>query len=249
MPRVAATGVQPAEDSRERGGDADQGGEPHGHWFYQTLDSPAPVRSSPRLAIVHGALDALLATTDRSARRDSDPVSFVHRYARDDDREVVGLVAASLAFGNVTAIRAKVAIVLDALGPSPAEAVDAGDGAGLARALRGFVHRVWKGDDVAAMLANAGAIRREHGSLGRALARFLEDADASGLDREDAFVEALARLADALRGRRPSRGLRHLVPIPAPAARAGACSSTCAGWRVPVMGSISGSGRSTRPVW
>ena len=171
------------------------------------------MRSSPRLEIVHGALDALLATTDRAARRDTDPVSFVHRYERDDDREVVGLVAASLAFGNVTAIRAKVAIVLDALGPAPAAAIDGATPAALARSLRGFVHRVWKGDDVAAMLANAGALRRAHGSLGHALARFLAHADAEH-DPEEAFVEALARLADALRGPDPSRGLRHLVPDP-----------------------------------
>lgn len=172
------------------------------------------MRSSPRLEIVHGALDALLATTDRTARRDTDPVSFVHRYEDDADREIVGLVASSLAFGNVTAIRAKVAVVLDALGPSPARALDAMDRAALGRALRGFAHRVWKGDDVAAMLASAGAVRREHGSLGRALASFLAQADHSIDDPEDAFVEALARLADALRGPDPSRGLRHLVPDP-----------------------------------
>lgn len=172
------------------------------------------MRSSERLEIVHQKLDALLARTDRAARRDADPVSFVHRYSEDGDREIAGLVAASLAFGNVTAIRAKVAIVLDVLGPAPARAIERTDRAALDALLRGFAHRVWKGQDVAAMLANAGGIRHAHGSIGVALARFLDEADRELADRDAAFLEALARLADALRGRRPSRGLRHLVPDP-----------------------------------
>ncbi|MDQ3031551.1 MAG: DUF2400 domain-containing protein, partial [Myxococcota bacterium] len=69
-------------------------------------------------------------------------------------------------------------------------------------------------EDVAAMLAGAAALRREHGSLGAAFALFLARRDRSGLAPDDAFVEALADLADALRGRDPSRGLKHLVPDP-----------------------------------
>lgn len=170
--------------------------------------------SSHRLEIVRARLDALLATTDARARRDADPVSFVHRYQAGADREVVGLIAASLAFGNVTAIRAKVAIVLDALGPSPAATLDREGRAALERRLRGFVHRVWRGPDVAALLAGAGSLRRAHGSLGAAFAGFLAAADDELDDPDAAFVEALARLADALRGRSPSRGLKHLVPDP-----------------------------------
>jgi uncharacterized protein (TIGR02757 family) len=163
-----------------------------------------------RAALVQERLDALLATTDARARRDADPVSFVHRYEGAADREVVALVASSLAFGNVVAIRAKVAIVLEALGPSPARTIDREGRAALSARLRGFRHRVWKGADVSAMLANAGAVRRAHGSLG---ARFATLVAGEG-EGDLAFLEALARLADDLRGPRASRGLRHLVPDP-----------------------------------
>lgn len=172
------------------------------------------MRTSPRLAIVRQRLDALLAGTDAAARREADPVSFVHRYAEPGDREVVALIAASLAFGNVVAIRAKVAVVLGALGPSPARTVEAESRDALEARLAGFVHRVWRGPDVAAMLAHAGAVRRAHGSIGAAFAAHLRDADAALADRDAAFIEALARLADILRGDDPSRGLRHLVPDP-----------------------------------
>ncbi|WP_236606364.1 TIGR02757 family protein [Sandaracinus amylolyticus] len=178
------------------------------------LDCPTPVRSSPRLELVRERLDALLLSTDAVARRDADPVSFVHRYARAEDREVVALIAASLAFGNVVAIRGKVALVLKALGESPAATIDRESREALETRLHGFVHRVWRGPDVAAMLANAGVIRRDHGSLGAAFATGLRACDAEIEDQDEAFVEALARLADALRGEDASRGLRHLVPDP-----------------------------------
>ena len=151
-------------------------------------------------------LDQLVDSTDRASRREADPVGFVHRYESADDQEVVGLIAASLAFGNVVAVRRSVQRVLDTLGPAPAEAVDGRSRAQLHRPLKGFVHRVWKGQHVAAMLANAGAIRRAHGSLGE---RFTALAVGAGDLRE-----GLARFADELRGPDPDRSLRHLVPDP-----------------------------------
>lgn len=160
----------------------------------------------PRDVRLARRLDELLATYDVDAHLRADPVSFVHR-APPEDREVVGLLAASLAFGNVVAVRASVARAIDRLGPSPSRAVDGMDEKALRKRLAGFVHRVYRGDDVARMLAGAGALRRAHGSLGAAFGRELS---ATGGD----LRESLARLADALRGPNPSRGLAHLVPDP-----------------------------------
>src|SRR5581483_3882570 len=60
-----------------------------------------------RQKAVKVALDRVRARCDVAARREADPVAFVHRYDRRDDKEIVALVAASIAFGNVTTIRAK----------------------------------------------------------------------------------------------------------------------------------------------
>lgn len=152
-------------------------------------------------------LDALVASQDARARLAEDPVSFVHRYASPEDREIVGLLASHLAFGNVKAIRAKVARALDVLGESPSGAARSWGEARLRRRLDGFAHRVWKGPDVARLLARAGRAQGDHGSLGAAMHAHL---DATGGD----LREALARLADALRGPDPSRGLAHLVSDP-----------------------------------
>ena len=149
-------------------------------------------------------LDALLVSFDFAAHRERDPISFAHR-AAPRDREVVALLAALLAFGNVVAVRRSIARALDRLG-SPAEVVDRASARELTKRLDGFVHRVWRGEDLASMLARAGRIRREHGTLGAA---FAEHHRKSGDVRE-----SLARLSDDLRGRDPSRGLAHLVSDP-----------------------------------
>lgn len=157
-------------------------------------------------SLLRERLDHLVATHDVAARRAADPVSFVHRYADPEDQEVVGLVAASLAFGNVVSIRRSVARVLDVLGPRPAEAIGRTRRGTLERRLGGFAHRVWKGPHVAALLANAARVRRREGSLGESLARRLES--------HGALREALADFADDLRGPDADRGLRHLMPDP-----------------------------------
>jgi uncharacterized protein (TIGR02757 family) len=148
----------------------------------------------------------LIHTFDFAAHRRSDPVAFVHRHRDPHDQEVVALVAALLAFGRVESIRRSVERVLDALGPRPAETVDRSDRKALERRLRGFVHRTFRGPDVAAMLANAGRVRARHGNVGAAFARHLDEAGD--------LREALARLSDALRGRGAGRGLAHLVADP-----------------------------------
>lgn len=161
----------------------------------------------PRMSRVRDRLDALVATHDVAQNLAADPLGFVHR-AAPDDREVVALLAATLAFGNVKAIRASIARVLTAIGDSPSATIDRESEAALAARLTGFAHRVYKGADVARMLANAGALRRAHGTLGAFFAaRYRENGD---------LREALAVLADALRGATPppSRGLAHLVPDP-----------------------------------
>ncbi len=177
---------------------------------------------APRLVVARegpslGAqLDALLARTDVGARRDEDPVSFVHLHADAADREVVGLIAALLAFGNVKAIRSSIGRVLETLGPSPARAIAELSERELATRLRGFVHRVYVGRDVARVLARAADLRRSHGSIGSAFAASSSEASVEvpsyAASRAPIF-RGLAGFGDALRaGGAAGPGLAHLVP-------------------------------------
>jgi uncharacterized protein (TIGR02757 family) len=159
------------------------------------------------LSVVREALDDVLARCDVEARVASDPVEYVRRYEGREDAEIVALIASAVAFGNVTALRAKLADALDRIGEGPARAAD--DEQAIKRALRGWKHRVWVGDDLARMIVGARKVQRAHGSLG---ARFSADLAAA-----PEFREALARFVDAIRAaggldRVSRRSERDLLP-------------------------------------
>jgi len=153
-------------------------------------------------------LDTLVASTDARARLDADPLGLVRALGSRADREVGGLIAATLAFGNVVAIRRSITRVYDALDGAPAHAADTLGEVELKRRLRSFVHRVYRGEHVARMLARAGKLRAEHGTLGDAFAACMDQDTTAGL------VRGLSRWAEALRGPSPARGLAHLLPDP-----------------------------------
>jgi uncharacterized protein (TIGR02757 family) len=157
-------------------------------------------------AKIKAVLDGVRARADLRARRATDPVDFVHGYRSRADRELVALVAANLAFGNVKAIRMKVRDLLDRLGPSPSKAAE--DERGIHAALEGWKHRVFRGEDVARLLVGARVVQREEGSLGDAFVRELRAADAASADeppfgdheaRHEALREALAAFCDRIR--------------------------------------------------
>ncbi|KPK13747.1 MAG: hypothetical protein AMJ62_14415 [Myxococcales bacterium SG8_38] len=149
----------------------------------------------------------MLAECDAELTRRRDPVDFAHRYEEPRDREVAGLIAASLAFGNAVAARQSIDRALSVLGPHPAERITGVSRAELQRDLHGFVHRIYRGEHLAILLSQAAALLREHATLGRAFAQFHAESDGD-------FREALARFADALRGDAASRSMRHLVSDP-----------------------------------
>ena len=155
---------------------------------------------------IRQCLDALLEDFRRQLAVGRDPVGFVHRYARPPDQEVVGLVAASLAFGNVVAIRQSVERALELLGSEPAALVAEADAEELRKRLHGFKHRIYRGEHLAQMLSGARGLLCDHGTLGNAFSSFHRETGD--------FRESLARFADALRGDARDRSMRHLVSDP-----------------------------------
>jgi uncharacterized protein (TIGR02757 family) len=166
-----------------------------------------------RLDAIGRALDDLRARCDVSARLARDPVNVVHRYSDPLDQEIVGLLGASIAFGNAVTIRAKLDDALVRLGPRPATTAD--DERRTHAALRGWVHRVFRGEDIARLLVGARAVQREAGTLGAAFAQELSAPTPEGLR------EALARWTARIRDRgglarsaaeTKRRGPAHLLP-------------------------------------
>jgi len=168
-----------------------------------------PISLSSSEVELRRALDEVRARCDVETRRKSDPVEFVHRYSDPHDREIVALIASSLAFGNVKALRAKIEDALVRLGPDVALTAD--DPKRLALILRGWKHRVYRDIDLAGLIVGARRVQRAHGSLGAALATELE--------RTSDLREALSAWTAAIRREggldgRSGRGGAHILADP-----------------------------------
>jgi uncharacterized protein (TIGR02757 family) len=115
--------------------------------------------------------DRLRTAMDRAYREyderylDRDPLQFARAFRDPADREVVGLVASALAYGNVVQIRRSIQAVLAEMGPRPAKALERFDARRMARRLERFRHRFNDGRDVACLLRFVSRMRRTHGSV------------------------------------------------------------------------------------
>lgn len=119
-----------------------------------------------RLAALKAVLDRAYAEYD-ARWIEPDPVQFVWRYDRPEDREIAGLVASSLAYGNVKQIKRSVERVLAILGDRPARAIDSLHPTRALRALDGFKHRFNDAADAVCLLVFIREMRRAQGSIER----------------------------------------------------------------------------------
>jgi uncharacterized protein (TIGR02757 family) len=138
-------------------------------------------------------LERLYETFNRPEFIHPDPVEFLHRYDDTRDREIVGLVASSLAYGRVAQIMRSVSLVLEPMGQHPARFLTCADREGLTSIFGGFRHRFTTGAELVLTLLGARDLIRRHDCL--------EAAFASGMGRGDRTVTAaLCRFAEGLNG-------------------------------------------------
>lgn len=112
-----------------------------------------------------GVLEAQYLAFNRRAFVHPDPLEVVYRYESDGAREVVGLIAACLAYGRVAQILKNVDLVLDVLGVAPHEYVMQVTRAELERKLGGFKHRWTTSAEVVDFLLGIGTVLCHHGNL------------------------------------------------------------------------------------
>ena len=149
----------------------------------------------------------------------ADPIQIVRRFARADDREVVGFCAAALAFGRVSSVLQSIHRLVAVMGPRPAAFVRQFDPRRDGEPFAPLVHRWIGGRDLVAllwllrqMIDRAGSIERffveQHDpradDVGAALDRFAERALA--LDLGEAYGRVPARPGVHYFFPRPARG-------------------------------------------
>lgn len=103
---------------------------------------------------------------------DRDPVSFVHRFSNDGDREIAGFIAAQFAYGKIGLFMGFLERLFAAMDNDPAGFVRNGRW----DALAGLYYRFQKADDLTMLFEVLKRILDEHGTLG-AMFRTLYDGD------------------------------------------------------------------------
>ncbi len=188
---------------------------------------PCPKVMDGRRAVVRSArrgssqrlkepLEHLYRSFDYRGRVDRDAIRFPLRYSDPIDREVVGLLAACLAYGRVEVFSRALDRVLAAMGPSPAAFVREFRIERDAVRFDDFLYRLNRPRDLVALCLALQQILAKHGSLE---SFFLAGHAASHPDVGPAlerfsrgFLEA--DLRRVFPGGTLSRGYRHLFPLP-----------------------------------
>ena len=171
--------------------------------------------------ILRTALDTLYAdfNVEHSA---TDPIWIVRRYEQPADREVVGFIAAALAFGRVQSVINSIEGMLAVMGPSPVAFVRAFDPARDRRAFDHLVHRWTSGADMAALVWVLHQMIAKRGSIE---GFFVEGLAPDAVDVSDALqsfsIRALALDQNAVYLRtRPQPGVAYFFSRPS---SGGAC--------------------------
>ncbi len=138
-------------------------------------------------------LDAFLENFPKQSHLANDPVQFVRIYDNPADREIVGLLAAVFAYGNVKIVLRTVRQIADYLGPKPREFIAGFDLSSDARKLDRFYHRFNTARDLGVLFWIMRRTLEDHGSF--------EGAFAAGLSQQDSNVgSALDRFSETLLG-------------------------------------------------
>ena len=115
--------------------------------------------------ILEDALEHLYEKFNRREFIHPDPLEFLYNYNDLRDREIVGLIASSLAYGRVSQILKSVSVVLEKMTPSPARFIEESSMESLLRTFSSFKHRFTTGDEIAAMLSGIKNVIIKYGSL------------------------------------------------------------------------------------
>lgn len=119
----------------------------------------------PDIRLDRERLDALYHQWNRAEYITPDPLETLFMYPNIADREVAGLLAASMAYGRVNALLNPLKRILSIIGISPRDYVCHRSRQRIELDLEGMVHRFAKARHFATLLAGVGAALERYGSL------------------------------------------------------------------------------------
>jgi uncharacterized protein (TIGR02757 family) len=135
-----------------------------------------------------------------------DPIEFLYLYSDVKDREIVGLIASSLAYGRVKQILKSVSYVLNIMTPSPYLFLKNSTHASLRKTFNNFTHRFANGDHLAALLEGIKNVMAQYGSLNECFLRGVSAEDMTLVPALSYFSKALITAGNSNPG--------HLIALP-----------------------------------
>jgi uncharacterized protein (TIGR02757 family) len=120
-----------------------------------------------------------------------DPLEVLYDYADPADREIVGIIASSLAYGRVAQILASVRQVLNPMGASPSDFLRDHTPSALKKRFHAFKHRFTTGEELAALLSGVRKTVRDYGSLEACFIEGLSCEKGATLPAMDRFVRSI----------------------------------------------------------
>ncbi len=135
-----------------------------------------------------------------------DPLEFLYGYDELLDREIVGMVAASLAYGRVRQILKSVSDAVGRMVPSPSTFLERSRPGEIARQFDGFCHRFATGQHLSSLLLGIKNILETGGSLNSCFLNGMAKTDQTVLPGLNGFAEKLVSAAGNRTG--------HLIALP-----------------------------------
>ena len=141
-------------------------------------------------------LDELFALYHHRAFVHPDPLEFLYDYPDLQDREIVALIASSLAYGRVAQILKSTSYILQRLGRSPFSFLQKSTRKKLLSLFSDFKHRFTTGEELALVLWGSKKVIEEYGSLHNCFCTTL-------VDEDDTILPALIRFIGRFRDHMP----------------------------------------------
>ncbi len=162
---------------------------------------------------LRAVLDKLYDKYNRHELIKPDPLQFVYKYSNLSDMEVVGFLAASLAYGRVEQIENSLQNLLGRMGKSPFGFI--GNFRSQDRAaLEDFKHRFNTGDNISDLFVLLQRAIADHGSIEKFFLGFYDAADENIILALTRFCDSLLDIHRATHKGRIPRGLTFLLAGP-----------------------------------
>jgi uncharacterized protein (TIGR02757 family) len=136
-------------------------------------------------------LEKLYTTYNRPEFIHPDPLEFLHLYQQTVDREIVGFIASSLAYGRVAQILKSVSSILDKMVPTPSKFLERASRLSLEKEFSSFKHRFTTNEEIVDFLIAIQKVIKVNGSLHKCFLKYYDHDDSDVIRSLELFVHEI----------------------------------------------------------